>query len=254
MEDFVDILKQLRGENGCPWDIEQTHESLKPCLIEEAYEVVDAIDKKDKESLREELGDLLLQVIFHANLAEEKGWFDLKDIIESVSEKMIYRHPHVFSDSNAKNLSQALTTWEKMKKNEKKIFSYTQTMKDIPEVLPALMRSYKVQKKAADAGFDWDSIEGAFEKIKEEMGELMEISNCQNHKKKREEVGDLLFSIVNASRFLNIEPEDALRSTIRKFISRFSYIETSVKRSGKELKEMNLDEMETLWEESKNFF
>ncbi len=254
MEDFVEILKQLRGENGCPWDREQTHESLKPCLIEETYEVIDAIDKKDKESLREELGDLLLQVVFHANLAEEQGWFDLKDVIENVSRKMIYRHPHVFSDSNAEDLTQALSTWEKMKKKEKETTSYTQAMQDIPDALPALMKSYKVQKKAADAGFDWDTIKGAFDKIKEETDELMEISNHQDHEKQKEEIGDLLFSVVNASRFLDIDPEDALSNTIRKFISRFSYIESAAEHNGKKLKEMNLDEMDALWEQSKKFF
>ncbi len=254
MKEFVEILKELRGENGCPWDKEQTHESLKPCLIEEAYEVIDAIDKKNIGSLKEELGDLLLQVVFHANLADEQGWFNLDDVIKNVSKKMIDRHPHVFGNLQANDLNEALHTWEEMKKNEKEVHSHAKVMEDIPNSLPALMKSYKVQKKAADVGFDWATIEGAFDKIKEETTELMEVLDHKDEEKKKDEIGDLLFSVVNASRFLKIDPEDALNGTIRKFINRFDYMETLSKRNNKPLEEMNSEEMDDLWKESKNFF
>ncbi|MCG8482611.1 MAG: nucleoside triphosphate pyrophosphohydrolase [Clostridia bacterium] len=254
MENLVNILKGLRGENGCPWDKEQTHESLKPCLIEEAYEVIDAIDHKNMDSLEEELGDLLLQVVFHANIAEEKSTFDIQQVIKKVSHKMIYRHPHVFGNVNAENTEKALLTWEEMKKNEKQLKSYTEQMQDIPSQLPALMKSYKVQKKAAQVGFDWDYVEDAFDKVQEELNELLDIYEGQDKEKTQEELGDLLFAVVNVARFLGIEPEQALNTTFNKFINRFSYIEQESKRMGKRLEEMNLTEMDHLWEEAKKNF
>lgn len=254
MENLVNILKNLRGENGCPWDKEQTHESLKPCLIEEAYEVIDAIDHKNMDSLEEELGDLLLQVVFHANLAEEKNKFDIQRVIKTVSRKMIYRHPHVFGNVNADDTEKALLTWEEMKKHEKQSKTYTQQMHDIPSQLPALMKSCKVQKKAAQVGFDWDDVEGAIDKVKEELGELLEIYKGQDQEKINEELGDLLFAVVNVARFLKVEPEQALNATYNKFINRFNYIEQETTRRGKRLEDMNLSQMDHLWEEAKKNF
>lgn len=254
LNELILILKQLRGENGCPWDKAQTHESLKPCLIEETYEVIDAIEKKDQSALKEELGDLLLQIVFHTNLAEEQGCFDMGDVIQAVCDKMIYRHPHVFSNAEANSVGDVLVTWEEMKKKEKKNETYTQNMKHIPKELPALMKSYKVQKKAANVGFDWDNIQGAFDKIKEETEELIEIYDHQDMDKKIEEVGDLLFAVVNAARFLKIDPEDALNKTISKFINRFNYIEEASIGQKREISEMTLEEMDALWEEAKKKF
>ena len=251
---LVQILKQLRGEQGCPWDKAQTHESLKPCFIEETYEVIDAIDKKDMQSLEEELGDVLLQVVFHANMAEEQGYFNINDVINAVSRKMLYRHPHVFGNVDAENVDQAITTWEEMKSNEKDKKSYTEKMHEIPAVLPALMKSYKVQKKAADVGFDWEHIDSAFEKVREETSELFEIYQTGDTKKIEEELGDLLFAVVNVARFLKVDPEIALNATIKKFINRFNYIEKEAKSRFKGIEAMNLEEMDALWEESKKFF
>lgn len=251
---LVHILKQLRGEEGCPWDKVQTHESLKPCLIEESYEVIDAIDKKDMQSLEEELGDVLLQVVFHANIAEEQGCFDVDDVINTVSKKMLYRHPHVFGDVEAGDVSQAINTWEEMKRSEKGEKSYTDKMRDIPAGLPALMKSYKVQKKAAEVGFDWEHVESAFEKIREETEELIEIYQQEDKAKIEEELGDLLFAVVNAARFLKVDPEIALNTTITKFINRFSYIEKMAKSQSKRIEDMSLEEMDAFWEESKKYF
>lgn len=254
LDELILILKQLRGENGCPWDKVQTHESLKPCLIEETYEVIDAIEKKESNALKEELGDLLLQIVFHTNLAEEQGNFDMGDVIQAVCKKMIYRHPHVFSNAEANSVGDVLVTWEEMKRNEKSNETYTQSMKRIPKGLPALMRSNKVQKKAANVGFDWENIQGAFDKIKEETEELIEIYDQQDMEKKQEEVGDLLFAVVNAARFLKVDSEDALNKTISKFINRFSHIEQASIAQKRELSEMTLEEMDTLWEEAKKKF
>lgn len=254
MKKLVAILKQLRGENGCPWDRAQTHESIKTCLIEEAYEVIEAINKKDMSSLKEELGDLLLQVVFHAQIAEENGQFCIDDVIQAISDKLVYRHPHVFSDVNANNVDEALTTWESMKKKEKEIKTQTEAMRKISSALPALMKSYKIQKKAADVGFDWDDVKCAFDKVNEETLELLEIYKGDNKEKIREEVGDLLFAVVNVARFLGVDPEDALHMTNAKFVNRFSYIENTALSQGRNLEEMNLDEMDVLWEEAKKKF
>lgn len=251
MENLVNIIKNLRGQNGCPWDREQTHKSLKPCLIEEAYEVIDAIDQNDMIALEEELGDLLLQVVFHANIADEENTFDINRVLKRVSQKMIYRHPHVFGNVNADNTEKAILTWEEMKKNEKQPKSYTQQMQNIPSGLPALMKSYKVQKKAAQVGFDWDYVEEAFDKVHEELEELLEIYKGPEKEKIQEELGDLLFAVVNVARFLRVDPEQALNTTYNKFINRFSYIEKKAKQIGKRLEEMNLKEMDDLWEEAK---
>ncbi|MBQ4340417.1 MAG: nucleoside triphosphate pyrophosphohydrolase [Firmicutes bacterium] len=255
-ERLVEIIRYLRSEDGCPWDKVQTHESLKKCLIEESYEVIDAIDKKDKDSLEEELGDLILQGVFHGLIAEDDKNFDLTSVLNRVSNKMIFRHPHVFlreiAENRAETLDNALIKWENMKHQEKRQKSQTQVMVDIPRQLPALMRSYKIQKKARDVGFDWDNVKEAFAKVKEETVELEEICSAGDHEHILEEVGDLLFSVVNVARFLDIDPEEALTFTSDKFVRRFEYIEKNAALRNKELTSMTLEEMDRLWEEAKD--
>lgn len=255
-ERLVEIIRYLRSEDGCPWDKVQTHESLKKCLIEESYEVIDAIDKKDRESLEEELGDLILQGVFHGLIAEDEKYFDLTSVLNRVSNKMIFRHPHVFlreiAENRAETLDNALIKWENMKHQEKRQKSQTQVMVDIPRQLPALMRSYKIQKKARDVGFDWDDVKEAFAKVKEETDELEEICSAGDHERILEEVGDLLFSVVNVARFLDIDPEEALTFTSDKFVRRFEYIEKNAALRNKELTSMTLEEMDRLWEEAKD--
>jgi tetrapyrrole methylase family protein/MazG family protein len=250
-EDLVDIMSVLRGENGCPWDRKQNRESLKPYLLEETYEVLDAIEKDDIELIVEELGDLLLQIVFHSQIAKEDGEFDINEVITGIVTKLIIRHPHVFGDVEATSESGALKSWEASKRKQKGIEGYTQTLKDIPQMLPSLIRSYKVQQKAALAGFDWDNTDDVFAKVREEYEELAEVYKTGNKAIIEEELGDLLFSIVNVSRFLKVQPELALRGTIEKFIKRFAYIEAKALQSGKKLDKMSLQEMDKLWEEAK---
>jgi tetrapyrrole methylase family protein/MazG family protein len=248
---LADIIALLRSEEGCPWDRAQTHKSIRPCLIEEAYEAADAIDKEDFDNLEEELGDLLLQVIFHADLGRESGVFDLRSIINRECDKMLRRHPHVFSDKNAEGIDKALEKWENVKRKEKGTATYTDSLLNIPDALPALIRSYKIQKKAAEVGFDWDDVRDAFLKVKEETDELLEIYQGEDRAGIMEEVGDLLFAVVNVARFLGVNPEDALNFTSSKFIDRFGYIERTASLQGKKLENMSLEEMDKLWEQAK---
>ena len=249
-----EIIAILRVE--CPWDKKQTHETLRACMIEEAYEVVEAININNDENLEEELGDVILQVVFHSNLAEENGKFDLTDVINKECEKMIRRHPHVFLDKNVNNginsIDKVLEKWENIKAAEKKETNQTSRMDSVPKALPALTRAAKVQKRAAEVGFDWDDISGALNKIKEETDEVIEASReAQDAEHIAEELGDLLFSVVNASRFLKVDPEDALNSATRKFIRRFAYVEEQSLACGKPLEDMSLEEMDKLWDEAK---
>lgn len=250
IERIKEIISILRRE--CPWDKKQTHETLRGCMIEEAYEVVEAIDNKDRDNLREELGDVLLQVVFHSNLSEENGNFDLTDVINDECEKMIRRHPHVFlqeiSNNHIKSIDKALEKWENIKAEEKKNTTKTQDLKGVPNALPALIRAAKVQKKAAEVGFDWNDAQGALDKIREETDELTEAGN---RAEVTEELGDLLFSVVNAARFLKVDPEDALNMATKKFIRRFAYIEDRSLSCGRLLKDMSLEEMDELWNEAK---
>lgn len=253
-DDLVEIMEGLRGEKGCPWDKKQTRESLRPYLLEETYEVLDAIEKDDLELIVEELGDLLLQVVFHSQIAGEDGEFDINDVITNIANKLFIRHPHVFGDVEATSESGALKSWEASKRKNKGIEMYTKTLEDIPEILPALMRAYKVQQKAALAGFDWDKAEEAFLKVYEEAEEVKEVYKTGEKAIIEGEIGDLLFSVVNVSRFLKIQPELALKATTEKFIKRFRYIEETALQSGKKLDKMSLQEMDKLWNEAKQQF
>ncbi|MCT4620706.1 MAG: nucleoside triphosphate pyrophosphohydrolase [Marinisporobacter sp.] len=251
MNDLLKIMERLRGENGCPWDIEQTHDSLKPYVIEEAYEVLEALEEGDMSLLQEELGDLLLQVVFHSQIASEFGDFDIKDVIAGISKKLIMRHPHVFAELHVDGTGEVLKNWEEIKRKEKNEKTYTESLKRIPKSLPALMKSYKVQEKAAKVGFDWDYVEDAIEKVKEELKELLEVYNTEEHDKITEELGDLIFAVVNVARFLKVDPELALNGTINKFIDRFEFIEKTATKNGKRLEEMSLNEMDELWNMAK---
>ncbi|MDF2523537.1 MAG: MazG family protein [Clostridiales bacterium] len=250
-EDLVEIMKLLRSENGCPWDREQTHESLKKYLIEETYEVLEVVDLNDKKRLCEELGDVMLQIIFHAQIAQEEGTFNINDVITGICRKMVLRHTHVFGDAKADTPDQVVQNWEAIKKKEKGIQSQTAVLKDVPSNLPALMRSYKVQQKAAQVGFDWDKVEDVFNKVEEEINELKEVYKSNNIERITDETGDAIFALVNLARFLDVQPELALTGTINKFINRFEFIEKSGAKSGRKLEEMTLEEMDKLWNEAK---
>jgi len=243
-------MEKLRSPEGCPWDRKQTHKSLLKYLIEEAYEVVDAVLKKDDRELQEELGDLLLQAVFHSQIARERGAFTIEDVIDGITRKLIFRHPHVFGDRKDIETAEDVTReWEKLKEKEGK--KRESILDGIPSSLPALERAYKLQKRAEKAGFDWENFRGIKEKMIEELGEIEKELQKKNREKLEEEVGDLLFMAVNLSRFLGIHPEVALRKANEKFERRFRYMEKRAKEKGKELKDMKLEEMEELWQEAK---
>lgn len=255
LDDLVQVMQVLRAENGCPWDRVQTHESLRMDMLEEAYEAADAIDHKDMENLCEELGDVLMQVVFHACIEEEKGEaaaFTLEAVIRGICEKMVYRHPHVFGNGEVKadTPEEVLVNWEALKKKEKHTETQTAVMRRVPEALPALIRARKVQKKAADVGFDFPVTTDAFRKVYEEVEELEAAARGENGDLE-EEFGDVLFALVNISRFLKINPEFALTKATKKFINRFEYIENSALSEGKDLSQMTLEEMDLLWDEAK---
>jgi tetrapyrrole methylase family protein/MazG family protein len=244
-------MARLRGENGCPWDKAQTPETLKPFLLEEAYEVMDAIDSGDPKELSEELGDLLLQIVFLSRIGEEKGEFKFDDVVNIICEKMIRRHPHIFGEKRLESAEEVLKHWEEIKKEEKEVKSYAETMDKIPESFPALMRAYKVQEKASRVGFDWENVDGALEKVYEELNELREVYKGDDRGKIMEEIGDLFFAMVNVARFLGVNPELALREATNKFIRRFKYVEETSSKMGKKLQEMTLEDMDRLWDEGK---
>jgi len=250
-QDLVEVMNTLRDENGCAWDRQQTHESLKKFLIEECYEVLEAIDEKDEDKIVEELGDVLLQVVFHAQIGKEQGYFNINDIIKGITNKMVNRHPHIFKNKENKNPQQVLDSWEKIKIKEKGFNNYTDTLKHVPRNLPGLMRAYKVQEKASKIGFDWDSVESAMEKILEELQEVKDVYKGNNRAKILEEVGDLVFTTVNVARMLDIDPEFAVNYTIDKFINRFQYIEENASNRNLDLLDLSLAEMDALWNESK---
>lgn len=255
--EFVDIVKRLRKE--CPWDKEQTNDSIKANTIEEAYEVVEAIDNKDYEELKKELGDLLLHVVFHTVIVEEQNKFDINDVIDAIQTKLIRRHPHVFGEKKVNGSEDVKKNWEEIKLEEGR----ENLLEGIPESLPALQRAHRLQEKAAKVGFDWERKEQVWGKVIEEIQEMHEMDLLLNKSinsdekediklKLEKEVGDVFFALVNYARFLDINPEDALRKTNRKFIKRFSYIENKIKDTGRNISQSNLTEMDKYWEESKN--
>lgn len=251
LSDFRKIIAVLRAPGGCPWDIEQTHESIRRNLLEESYEVCEAIDENDPEHLREELGDLLMQVLFHSRIEEEKGVFSVDDVADAAVKKLIFRHPHVFGDVEVNGSGDVLKNWDELKKKEKSQTTVTKTMDDVAESLPALWRAEKIQKKAKKVGFDWPDVTGATKKLAEESCELTAAMMEGNKDHITEELGDLLFSVVNIARFLDVDPEQALHGACEKFIRRFEYIETAAAAKGQNLKDMTLEEMDKLWDEGK---
>ncbi|PYG88263.1 tetrapyrrole methylase family protein/MazG family protein [Ruminiclostridium sufflavum DSM 19573] len=251
LERLLNIMEILRSMEGCPWDREQTHQSLKKYFIEETYEYLEAVDLDDKGKMCEELGDVLLQVVFHAQIAKENGDFSMEDVINGVCDKMIHRHPHVFGNVNVKTSGEVLRNWEEIKKKEKGNKNQTSVLKDVPANLPALMRSYKVQQKAAQIGFDWDNTEDVFAKIREEIDELEEEFKKSDKKGIEDELGDVLFSIVNLSRFLKVHPELTLSQSTDKFIRRFEIVEQKASELGRNINEMTLLELDVLWKEAK---
>jgi len=248
--DFIEIMDFLRSEDGCAWDRKQTNNSLIPHTIEEVYEVVSAIEDEDYDHLKEELGDLFLQVVFYAQINSEEGYFDIYDVIDGIVKKLIRRHPHIFSDVEYGNEDDNIH-WEQIKKEEYDENYIYESMQRIPTKLPPLMRAYIIQEKAAKVGFDWDSVKGAIDKLFEEIDELMEVKDSGNVNLINDELGDVLFSIVNIARFLQVRPENALESTNKKFISRFKKMEHSNSATSKDFSSLSLNEMEKLWEKAK---
>lgn len=252
-QDLVEIMAKLRSPEGCHWDREQTHQSLRPYVIEETYEVLEAIDENSMHKLREELGDLLLQILFHAQLAKEEGAFDIKDVIDGVAEKMIRRHPHVFADAHVNSSQDVITNWEIIKAQEKQHADRVSIL-NFPKGMPALALAQKLQGQAARVGFDWPDVGGALEKVFEELDELFEAWQKGDKQGREEEFGDVLFAFVNLARFLEIEAEAALSSTNRKFIERFHFIEKRVKEQEKDIKKMSLEDLDIIWNEAKENF
>lgn len=249
LQGLEDVVRILRAPSGCPWDRKQTHESLKSALIEESYEVLDAIDNEDGDALCEELGDLLLQIVFHAELEREKSCFTMRDICTGIVKKLIFRHPHVFADADGiKTADDVLSAWSELKKEEKHQTTQGDTLKAVPRSFPALMRSAKLQKRAAEVGFDWDSAKSAMFKIDEEKSEVEAAMECGDVENLKEEVGDLLFAVVNVARLLKINPELALAGSCDKFTERFCKMEELILKDNKNLKNMALDEMDEYWE------
>jgi tetrapyrrole methylase family protein / MazG family protein len=248
--DLVEIVRILRAPGGCQWDQAQTHESIRRNFLEEAYEVAEAIDEGSTEHLKEELGDVLLQVVFHSSIEQDAGHFDLNDVADGVCRKLIYRHPHVFGDVTVHSTDEILSNWEELKKKEKGQETQADALDAVARTLPALWRAEKVQKKAAKVGFDWPDVSGAMEKVSEETAELS--AAMAGDGDVTEELGDLLFAVVNAARFLKVDPEDALHAASDKFSARFRRVEEAAAAQGRRMEDMTLAEMDKLWDEVKH--
>ena len=245
--DFLEVLDTLRQK--CPWDAKQTNESLRPNTIEEVYELADALMTDDTESIKKELGDVLLHVAFYSKIASEQNKFDIGDVCEALTQKLIYRHPHIYGNVSADSADEVSKNWEEIKLKEKN--GNKTVLSGVPGALPALIKASRIQEKAANIGFDWQNREDVWVKVKEEMAEVEEEIKAGNHDNIETEFGDLLFAVINAARLYGVKPENALEKTNRKFISRFNHIEKRAIESGKKLKEMSLEEMDKLWEEAK---
>lgn len=250
--DLINIVGILRSPNGCPWDREQDHKSIRRDLLEETYEVIEAINKENRDMLLEELGDILLQVVFHTQIERENGSFDFDDVADGICKKMIERHPHVFGSVSADTSEQVLENWDVIKKKTKQQKTQTESMLSVPREFPALMRADKIQKKASKVGFDWDYVDGAFDKVSEELDELKEAVANGDGANIREELGDLLFSVVNVSRFVGVDSEEALTASTDKFIKRFGKVEQMAKEKNLDMKNTELSELDKLWDSAKD--
>lgn len=251
VEGLMDVMRILRAPGGCPWDAEQTHESLKKNLLEECYEVIDAIDRNDPDDLCEELGDLLMQIAFHVVIEEERASFTLRDVATGIANKMIFRHPHVFGSVHVENSDEVLVNWEKLKKEEKHQESVASAMDSVPRSFPSLLRAYKIQKKAADVGFDWSCAEEALPKVYEEADEVMDALNEDDKARIEDELGDLFFAAVNVARLKKVDPDLALTQATDKFERRFKLTEQLIMKDGKRFEDMTLPEMDEYWEKAK---
>ena len=250
-ESLVEVIATLRGENGCPWDREQTHSSLKSTLIEETYETVEAIDSGNPDKLKEELGDLLLNLMLQAQIAAESQDFDIYDVIETLTEKLIRRHPHVFADVQVDNAEDVVKNWEAIKRQEAGYEDRKSVLDGIPNALPSLLRGQKIQKRAARVGFDWNDISDVIAKVDEELEEVKESLNNNDPKAVEMEIGDLLFAVVNLCRFVDLQAEETLRKSNRKFINRFKRMETELEKQGKTIDDQTLAELDEIWEQVK---
>jgi tetrapyrrole methylase family protein/MazG family protein len=250
-EDLITIMKMLRSPNGCPWDKEQTHKSIRNNLIEETYEAIEAIDTEDTELLKEELGDVLLQVVFHSEMEAEKGSFNIDDVCDGVCKKLIVRHPHIFSDVTANTTEEVLNNWDKIKMQTKSQKTQSDAMDSVSKALPSLIRSEKLQKKAAKVGFDWENVNGALDKVQEETEELKSAIDSGDKENMMEELGDLLFSVVNVSRFIKVDSEEALYKACDKFTERFRKMENLAKARELNIESATLTQLDSLWNEVK---
>ena len=251
IDDLLRIMEILRGPGGCPWDAEQNHESIKKSFIEETYEVIEAINKKDKDLLQEELGDVLLQVVFHAEMEKEIGSFDFSDVADGICKKLIERHPHVFGEVKVNGTDEVLSNWDDIKRKSKGQKTQGSSMMKVPRELPALMRAQKIQSKAKKAGFDWDDMSGAFDALESEIKELKEAVNSKNSDAIEDEFGDVLFSCVNIARFIDVDSEEALTRANDKFMSRFLVVEKLAEERNIDMKNTPIDELDKLWDEAK---
>jgi len=242
---LLDIMDDLR--QGCPWDRKQTFDSLRNLTIEEVYELADAIIEKNPQEIKKELGDLLLHIVFYAKLGSETGDFDIADVAQAISEKLIYRHPHIYGDVKVKDEKEVKENWERLKLKEGK----KSVLEGVPKSLPAMVKAMRLQEKAKGVGFDWENKEQVWKKVQEEISEFQNEEKQQNKTKMEEEFGDVLFALINYARFAGIDPETALEKTNKKFIKRFQFLENKIKEEGKDLKEMNIDEMEQYWQKAK---
>jgi tetrapyrrole methylase family protein/MazG family protein len=250
--ELVKVMARLRAADGCPWDREQTHASLKPYLLEEAYEALEAIDVGDDGELCKELGDVLLQVVFHAQIAGEEGRFSIDDVARAIVDKLIHRHPHVFGDLEVDGADQVVTNWERIKQEERRGKDRQPSVLDgVPKQLPALLRAQRIQGKASRVGFDWDEIAGPLAKVEEEFAELRKAMEVGSAAEVEEEFGDLLFALVNVGRFLKVAPEDTLRRAVEKFERRFRQVEETARTQGRDLQEMSMQEMDQIWDQIK---
>lgn len=246
---LLKIMDELREK--CPWDREQTFESLRSNTIEETYELIDAINASDIPNIKKELGDILLHVVFYSKMASEKQWFEVSDVVNALCDKLIYRHPHVFGQEQADSSAQVLRSWEELKLKEKD--GNTSVLSGVPSALPALIKANRIQEKVRAVGFDWEERSQVWDKVQEELDELRVEVEQMNRERMEKEFGDLLFSVVNAARLYDIDPEAALELTNRKFIKRFSYLEEKTIKQGQPLKDMSLDQMNEIWEEAKKY-